>query len=223
MFGVPDYPTQMPPQAFSATTFAANPYAPPNASTSQGDNTPALVLLNRPQPFVMPLGPPPMAAPPTYTIYPPHYPPTSYYQYPTSTAGYYTATPTQSLPQPMSAPVNTSTTTPPTNPASPPPPATATNTATTTPTMTNTNVPMNPNTGTPTQAPANPWRTGYNQVGAPSDSTPNPSHSRPRLLKGQWADDEVARLKQLTEECRDQKGEIDWDRVTQGWGIHVQG
>lgn len=216
----------MPAQAFSATTFAANPYAPPNSSISQENHTPVSALPNQSQPFVMPLGPPPMAAPPTYTVYPPRYPATSYYQYPASTAGYYAAAPTQNPSQPAGTPTNASTTTtPPTNPANPPPPATSTNTATTTPTMTNTNVPTNPNTGTPTQAPANPpnptnpgnpWPTGYNQVGISSNGIPNSFHSR--YPKGQWADDEVARLKQLTEQYRDQKGEIDWDRVIQAWG-----
>ena len=164
-----------------------------------------------------------MAAPPTYTVYPQRYPATSYYQYPTSTAGYYAAAPTPNASQSTSTPTNanTTTTTPPTNPSNPPPPATTTNTATTTPTMTNTNVPTNPNNGTPTQAhanppnPANPWPTGYNQVGT-SNNVPSPSRSR--CTKGQWAEDEVARLKQLTEQCRDQKGEIDWDRVIQAWG-----
>lgn len=181
MFGAPGYATQMPPQAFSATTFTANPYAPPNSSASQENNTAVPALPNQPQPFVMPLGPPPMAAPPTYTVYPPRYPATSYYQYPASTAGYYAATPTQNAPQPTSTPTNanTATTTPPTNPANPPPPATTTNTATTTPTMTNTNVPTNPNVGTPTQAPANPanpWPTGYNQVGRSCDGIFDPFH-----------------------------------------------
>ena len=215
MFGAPGYPAQMPAQAFSATTFAANPYAPPTASTSQDNNTPASAIPNQPQPFVMPLGPPPMAAPPTYTVYPPRYPATSYYQYPPSTAGFYAATPTQNASQPASTPTNTTTTTPPTNPTNPPA-ATTTNAAATTPTMTNTNVPTNQNTGTPTQTPANPWPTGYNQVGAPLDNAPRPFYSRDP--KGQWAEDEVARLKQLTEQCRDQKGEIDWDRVIQAWG-----
>lgn len=214
----------MPAQAFSTTTFAANPYAPPNSSSSQENNTPVPTLPNQPQPFVVPLGPPPMAAPPTYTVYPPRYPAASYYQYPTSTTGYYAAAPTQNASQPTSTPTNanTATTTPPTNPANPPPPATTTNTATTTPTMTNTNV---PNTGTPTQAhanppnpanPANPWPTGYNQVGTLSNGIPNPFHSH--NPKGQWADDEVARLRQLTEQSRDQKGEIEWDRVILAWG-----
>jgi len=204
----------MPPQAFSAATFAANPYAPQTASTSQENNTPASVIQNQPQPFVMPLGPPPMAAPPTYTVYPPRYPATSYYQYPASTAGFYAATPTQNASQPTSTPTptNTATATPPTNTPNPPA-ATTANVATTTPTMTNTNV---PSTGTPTQAPANPWPTGYNQVGASLNGVPHPSYSH--YPKGQWAEDEVARLKQLTEQCRDQKGEIDWDRVIQAWG-----
>lgn len=210
----------MPGQAYSTTTFAANPYAPPTASTSQENNTPPSVLPNQAQPFVMPLGPPPIAAPPTYTVYPPRYPATPYYQYPTSTAGFYAAAPTQNPSQPTGTPSNTATTTatttPPTNPANPPPATTTSNTATTTPTMTNTNVPTNTNNGTPTQAPANPWPTGYNQVGTQPNNVPRPSHSR--YLKGQWAEDEVARLKQLTEQCRDQKGEIDWDRVIQAWG-----
>jgi len=208
----------MPPQAFSATTFSANPYVPPTASTSQENNTPASVLPNQSQPFVMPLGPPPISAPPTYTVYPPRYPTTSYYQYPTSTAGFYAATPTHNTSQPTSTstPTNTTTTTPPTNPPNPPPAATTTNTATTTPTMTSTNIPTNPNTGTPTQAPANPWPTGYNQVGAPYNDAPHPFYLH--HPKGQWAEDEVARLKQLAEQCRDQKGEIDWDRVIQAWG-----
>jgi len=79
--------------------------------------------------------------------------------------------------------------------------------------MTNTNV---PSTGTPTQAPANPWPTGYNQVGASLNDIHHPFYLR--YPKGQWAEDEVTRLKQLTEQFRDQKGEIDWDRVIQGWG-----
>ena len=225
VYGAPGYPTQMPAQAFSTTTFATSPYGPGNASTSQENNAPAPVHPNQPQPFVMPLGPPPMAAPPTYTVYPPpRYPATSYYQYPTSTAGYYAAAPTHGPPQSASTPTNatTATTTPPTNPANPPPPPTTTNTATTTPTMTNTNVPTNPTIGTPTQAhanppnPANSWPTGYNQVGAlPNDES---NSFRSPYPKGQWADDEVARLKQLTEQNRDQKGEIDWDRVIQAWG-----
>ena len=205
----------MPTQAFPAPTFAANPYAPPTASTSQESNTPASAIPNQPQPFVMPLGPPPMAAPPTYTVYPPRYPATSYYQYPTSTAGFYAATPTQNPSQPSSTSTNTTTTTPPTNPANPP--AAATTTAgTTTPTMTNTNVPTNQSSGTPTQTPANPWPTGYNQVRTSWNGLSHPFYSHDP--KGQWAEDEVARLKQLTEQCRDQKGEIDWDRVIQAWG-----
>ena len=202
----------MPPQAFSAATFAANPYAPQTAPTTQENNTPASVMPNQPQPFVLPIGPPSMAAPPTYTVYPPRYPPTSYYQYPASTAGFYAATPTQNSSQPTSTPTNATTATPPTNTPNPPA-ATTPNVATTTPTMTNTNV---PSTGTPTQAPANPWPTGYNQVGISPNHVPHPSHLR--YPKGQWAEDEVARLKQLTEQCRDQKGEIDWDRVIQAWG-----
>lgn len=207
VYGAPGYPTQMPAQAYPATTFATNPYAQQSASTSQENNTPAPVLPNQHQPFVMPLGPPPMAAPPTYTVYPPpRYPATSYYQYPASSAGYYAAAPTQNPSQPTSTPTNATaaTTTPPTHPVNPPPPPTTANTVTTTPTMTNAGVPANPTAGTPTLAPANPpnpansWPTGYNQ--------------------GQWADDEVARLKQLTEQNRDQKGEIDWDRVIQAWG-----
>jgi hypothetical protein len=188
VFGAPGYPAQMPPQAFSATTFTPNPYAPPNASTSPENNTQAPVLPNQPQPFVMPLGPPPMAAPPTYTVYPPRYPATSYYQYPTSTTGYYAAPPTQNAPQPTnSTNTTTTTTTPPTNPANPPHPATAT----TTPTMAHTNVPTNPNTGTPTQAPANPanpanpWPTGYNQVGTCFDGVPNPFYSLKFRANGQ--------------------------------------
>ena len=201
----------MPAQAFSATTFTTNPYAPPTASTSQENNTPSSVIPNQPQPFVMPLGPPPMAAPP-YTVYPPRYPATSYYQYSTPAAGFYAATPTQNASQPTNTPTNTATTTPPTNHTNPPP-VTTTNAATTTPTMTNTNV---PNSGTPTQAPANPWPTGYNQVGTSLNDVPHASYSH--HPKGQWAEDEVTRLKQLTEQCRDQKGEIDWDRVIQAWG-----
>ena len=215
MFGAPGYPAQMPTQAFSATTFAANPYAPPTASTSQENNTPASVIPNQHQPFVMPLGPPPMAAPPTYTVYPQRYPATSYYQYPASTAGFYAATPAQNASQPTSTPTPTptTTTTPPTNSTNPPA-TTTTNAVTTTPTMTNTSVPTNPSTGTPTQGPS--WPTGYNQVGT---SPNNVTRSfRSHYPKGQWADDEVARLKQLTEQCRDQKGEIDWDRVIQAWG-----
>lgn len=187
MFGAPGYPGQIPGQAFSTTTFAANPYAPPTASTSQENNTPASTLPNQPQPFVMPLGPPPIAAPPTYTVYPPRYPATPYYQYPTSTPGFYAATPTQNTSQPTSTPANanTTTTTPPTNPTNPPPAATTTNTATTTPTMTNTNIPTNPNTGTPTQAPANPWPTGYNQVGTQPNGVPIPSTYAIRRVNGQ--------------------------------------
>lgn len=217
VFGTPGYPAQMPAQAFSATPFAANPYAPQTASTSQENNTPAPVLPNQPQPFVMPLGPPPIAAPPTYTVYPPRYPATSYYQYPASAPGFYTAAPTQNTSQPASTPTNTTAnTTPPTNPTNPPPAATPTNAATTTPTMTHTNVPTNPNTGTPTQAHTSPWPTGYNQVGMQSNGAPHLLCSR--YPKGQWAEDEVTRLKQLTEQCKDQKGEIDWERVTHAWG-----
>ena len=185
VFGAPGYPAQMPTQAFSATTFAANPYAPPTASTSQDSNTPASAIPNQPQPFVMPLGPPPMAAPPTYTVYPPpRYPATSYYQYPTSTAGFYAATPTQNPSQPTSTPTNPATTTPPTNPTNPPA-ATSTNPATTTPTMTNTSVPTNQSTGTPTQTPANPWPTGYNQVWEVSDDAPVPCTHATRRANGQ--------------------------------------
>ena len=181
MFGAPGYPAQMPAQAFSTTTFAANPYAPPTASTSQENNTPASTLPNQPQPFVMPLGPPPIAAPPTYTVYPPRYPATPYYQYPTSATGFYAATPTQNTSQPTNTPTptNTATTTPPTNSTNPPP------AATTTPTMTNTNVPTNPNTGTPTQAHANPWPTGYNQVGIQSNNVSIPSTHVTQRVNGQ--------------------------------------
>ena len=84
------------------------------------------------------------------------------------------------------------------------------------PTMTNTSVSTNPGTGTPTQAPANPWPTGYISVGIQSNNVPHLLCSR--YPKGRWAEDEVTRLKQLTEQCKDQKGEIDWERVIHAWG-----
>jgi len=77
--------------------------------------------------------------------------------------------------------------------------------------MTDTNV---PSTGTPTQTPANPW--GFKEVGVSLNGVPHPSYLH--YPKGIWAEDEVARLKQLAEQYRDQKGEIDWDHVIQAWG-----
>ena len=132
---------------------------------------------------------------------------TSYYQYPASTPGIYAAAPEQNASQP------TSTTTPPTNSTNPPA-ATTTNTATTPPMMTKTSVPTNPSTGMPTQGTS--WPTGYDQVGTSSNNVTHPFRSR--FPKSLWTEDEVARLKQLAEQCKDQKGEIDWDRAVMAWG-----